>query len=275
MQLKRGEKLAIIAGDGSLPVHVADACKEQEMKYSVFTFEGEGDNARFTKHADKLHSFKIHSISKILAKLREEGVTHLTLAGKVRRTDLKRLMMDFKGAMLLARIIKSGLADNSLLTTIIKFCEDEGFTVIAPEKIAREIVVEKACLTKVKPDKTALADISQGTKIVSGIANFDVGQSLVIQGGLVLGVEAAEGTDELIKRCGSIKQEGEAPVLVKISKPNQDMRVDLPCIGVNTVELAHEYGFKGIAVRANSTLMLDQKETIALANKYKLFIVGI
>jgi len=275
MQLKSDEKLAIIAGDGSLPVHVADACKNQNINYCVFIFEGEGDGARFSKHKNKVFTFKIHSISKIIAKLKEQGITHVTLAGKIQRHDLKRLLMDFKGAILLAKILKAGLADNSILTTIIKFCEDEGFKVVAPEKIAKEIVIDKSCITKIKPDKNAMSDINDGIKIVRGIATFDVGQALVIQGGLVLGVEAAEGTDELIKRCGEIKQDGDGPVLIKISKPTQDMRVDLPCIGTNTIELAHQYGFRGIAVKANSTLLLDQKETVNLANKYKLFIIGV
>jgi DUF1009 family protein len=276
MQLSKIKKLGILAGSGNLPKHVVEACKTKDINYCIIGFEDETDEDILLDL--KAYKFKVYAISKIINKLKEEGVTHVTLAGRVKRTDLTRLLLDLKGAKLLALIIKSGLADNSVLMTILNFIEREGFEIIPPELIASDVVIQKGCITKAKPDDSAEKDISQGVKILKGIATFDVGQSLAIQGGLTLGVEAAEGTDELIRRCGEVRQQGlgdEAPILIKISKPNQDRRVDLPCIGPQTIENAFKYGFRGLAVEAGSTLVLDQEETVKLANKYKIFIVGI
>lgn len=275
MQLSVIKKLGIIAGAGSLPKHVMDACKARNVEYHVIGLVHETDMDLFEGDAH-LSKFKVYAVSKILQKLKDEGITHLTLAGKVKRADLARLLLDMKGAKLLALILKAGLADNCILKTIMDFLEKEGFEIVAPEEIATEIVLQKGCITKIKPDTTASADIKKGLKILNGVASFDVGQSLVIQNGLVLGIEAAEGTDELIKRCGEIKQQSEeAPILLKIAKPHQDRRVDLPCIGTETVEMAHHYGIRGIAAEAGSALVIEQAKTIKLADKYKIFIVGI
>ena len=107
------------------------------------------------------------------------------------------------------------------------------------------------------------------------MGSLDVGQSVVVQQGLVLGVEGIEGTDELIKRCGDYKRKGAGGVLVKLRKPNQDMRTDLPTIGTKTVQKAYESGLRGIAVHAGNALIVDEPEVIKLADKYKMFIVGI
>ena len=270
--LAKIEKLGIIAGDGFLPKHVADAAKKKKVPFTVICLEDETDMSNFKGIDHKV--FQIHRVSKIISHLKDQGVTHVTLAGKVKRADISRLLLDLKGAKLFTMIVKNGLADNSILQTILDFVESQGFEIIAPEKIADEIILPKGNLAKAKPSKQALDDIKTGIKTIKGVASFDVGQALIIQNGLVLGVEAAEGTDELLRRCGEIKQEGEGPVLIKIVKPNQDKRVDMPCIGSKTIENAAKYGITGIAAEAGSTLILDLKSTIALANKNNIFIHG-
>jgi len=272
IDLKKITKLGVIAGAGFLPKHVVDACKKKKIPFTVVCLEGETDMEQFKSVEHEV--FQVHKVSKLFAYLKNSGVTHVTLAGKVKRADISRLLLDLKGAKLFAMIVKNGLADNSILMTIMKFIESQGFEIIAPEKIADELILPKGDLAKTKPSKQALSDIKNGVKTLKGVAGFDVGQALVIQNGLVLGVEAAEGTDELIKRCGEIKQEGEGPVLIKIIKPHQDKRVDMPCIGGKTIENAAKYGVAGIAAEAGSTLVLNSKEAIELANKHKIFIHG-
>lgn len=274
MPHKNIRKLAIIAGSGMLPKHVVDSCKKKKIPYTIIGLAGHTEIENFGEESD-FELFNIHSISKILKSMMSGNVSHVTLCGKVSRTSIPKLMLDLKGAKLLASIIKNGLADSDLLGTIIKFLESEGFAIIAPELIASEIVLHQGNATKLKPSDNAYEDIKRGLQILKGVASFDVGQALVIQSGLVLGVEAAEGTDELIKRCGEIKQQGEGPILIKICKPFQDLRVDLPCIGPKTVELAAEFGFAGIAAEAEKTLMLDPVKTIKLAEKLKIFIYGV
>ena len=267
------ENLAIIAGSGHLPRHVYDACIKKKIKPLVVGIEGEVENKVFS--GVKFESICVHNISKIVKKLKEENINNVVLAGKVRRADISKLLLDLKGAKLFTMILKSGINDNAILSTIIKFLEGEGFNVLPPESIAEDIIIQKGTLTKIKPDTTAMDDIKAGLKTLKEITKCDIGQGLIIQGGLVLGIEAAEGTDELIKRCGQIKQDGDAPILIKISKQNQDQRVDLPCIGVTSIKNADKYGIRGIAVEAEHTLILERKETIKTANELGVFIHGI
>jgi len=162
------------------------------------------------------------------------------------------------------------------LMTILKFFEKEGFTIVSPELLAKDILVKKGPITKKQPSKENWENIKKGLKILKGIAEYDVGQSLVIQEGLILGVEAAEGTDELIRRCGQIMQKEEAGgILIKVCKPQQDKRIDLPCIGINTIHNLHANGMIGVAIEAGSALILDESNTTKEADKLGIFIYGI
>ncbi len=267
------QKVGIIAGAGTLPRHVYDACIKKGIECVVVGLEGQTSSTLFK--GISYETIPVYNISKILRLLQMEGATHIVLAGRVERAHLSRLLLDLKGAVLLAKIMKNGLNDNAVLSTVIKFLEKEGFTIIPPEMIARDIVIRKGVLTRTEPDKSAVEDIKKGTKILRNIAALDVGQALVIQSGLVLGVEAAEGTDELIKRCGRIQQKDEpGAILVKISKPNQDRRVDLPCVGNITINQLKEYGMRGAAVEADSTLLLDGADTIKTADENNIFLIG-
>lgn len=271
MGLKEIKKLCIIAGAGKLPQHVLEACKARDIDVCVIGLDG---YTQIDLEGVEHQLIKAHAVSKILKALKNFGATHVTFAGKVSRVDIPKLVLDLKGAKLLASILMSGLSDSELLNTVINFIEKEGFSVVAPDKIATHIVLSKGVNTNAKPTDAVMKDIKVGVKILRGVAEFDVGQALVIQSGLVLGVEAAEGTNELIKRCGQIKQSGDGPLLIKMCKPNQDRRIDLPCIGPETVQMAYEYGFAGIAAEHAVTLVMEYDETLKLANKYKMFLYG-
>ena len=112
-------------------------------------------------------------------------------------------------------------------------------------------------------------------EVASELGRLDIGQAVIVQQGLVLGVEGIEGTDELIRRCGDYRRKGDGGVLVKLRKPQQDMRIDLPTIGARTVERAHESGLRGIAVHTGNGLIVDEAEVIRLADKYGLFVMGV
>lgn len=271
---KEIKKIGIIAGAGLLPRTVFDSCNAQNIDCTVLGIEGQVSKELFEDI--ELQTIPLYSISKLLSALRKNDVTHIVLAGKVERKNLSKLLFDLKGAVLLTHIIKGGRNDNSVLSAVITFLEKEGFVILPPEHVARNITAKKGVLTKLEPDQSALDDIKKGVRILKNIASFDVGQALVIQAGLVLGVEAAEGTDELIKRCGLIQQKDEpAAILVKIVKPDQDRRVDLPCVGPHTITMLREYGLRGVAMEAGSSLILDEKSAIEEANKAGIFIVGI
>ncbi len=268
------DKIALIAGSGSLPRQVYDACVLHGIECEVIGLDASTSEELF--HDVKHSVYQPHAVSKIINKIRLLGIKHVVFAGKVNRQNISKLLLDSKGAKLFAMILRKGLNDNSVLQTIIKFFEHEGFIVLAPEQIATEIVVSRGNITKVDIDKEAKDDIYKGFNILKGIAHFDVGQAIVIQNGLVLGVEAAEGTDDLIKRSGEIQQKNEkGAILIKACKPEQDRRIDLPCIGKHTIQYLADAGLRGVALEAGTSLILNPQETIESANEKGIFIYGI
>lgn len=269
------QKIGIVAGSGALPYEVMSSCEKNSIPFAICNFENETDN-KYLLESNHQKLFKVHEVSKVIQFLKEQNVTHVTFAGKIKRTEIKRLLVDSKGIKLFSKIIKNGLADNAVLTAVIQLFEDEGFKVLPPEKIAQNLLVEKGVLTKIKPSQSAYEDIQYGLKILKTISSLDIGQGLIVQNKLILGVEAAEGTDELIKRCHNLQDFNLAkPILIKISKPTQDKRIDLPTIGTNTIKQAIEFGIGGIATEAESSIFMDREKALEIANQNKIFILGV
>jgi len=269
------KKIAIVAGEGLLPRQIYDACVKRGVECCVVGLLGFINPEIF--YGVNYKVFSTHKINKILKYLNDLGIKHLVLAGGVRRKGMSKLFMDTKGAKLFARILRYGFSDNAALLSIIKFFEKEGFTIIPPEEIAPEIIMQRGNITdSVVINDAAMDDVRQGVKILRGIAQFDAGQSLVIQRGLILGVEASEGTDALIKRCGEIKQDiSQKPILIKIAKAKQDKRVNLPYVGPRTIECMDKHGFGGIVLESNLTFVLNKAQTTYQANKKGIFIYGL
>ena len=146
---------------------------------------------------------------------------------------------------------------------------------VGAHEVAEALLAPHGIIGRQKPSKHALKDIEYGKTIAHGIGALDIGQSIIVQDGVVLGVEAVEGTDQLIERCQALQSKGKGAVLVKMKKPNQDARIDMPTIGVQTIINIAEAGFAGIAVEAGGTLVIDREAVIKEANQRKVFIVGI
>jgi UDP-2,3-diacylglucosamine hydrolase len=137
------------------------------------------------------------------------------------------------------------------------------------------VVVPEGLMTAVGPDAAAERDIALGIEVASRLGDLDIGQAVVVQQGLVLGVEAAEGTDQLLARCGALRRDGRGGVLVKLKKPRQERRADLPTIGPDTIHRAAEAGMAGIAVHAGNCLIIERAEAIAAADRAGLFVIGV
>lgn len=268
------ESITIIAGQGRMPKEIYGACIKRNMKVHVIGLEGQFDEVSFKDVDCKV--FPIHEVSRIIKSIKTEGFPDIILAGRVKRSAIPKLIFDIKGAKLFTKIIGKGLSDKGLTNAIISFLEGEGLKVLSSKNLASDFTVVLGNMTQVIIKKSYADDMEKGFKMLKEISKLDVGQALIIQNGLVLGVEAAEGTDELIKRCGVIKQKFESePILVKICKVGQDKRMDLPCIGDRTIENMHQYGIKGIALQSNLCLILNKEKTLELANKYGIFIYGL
>ena len=266
-------KLGILAGSGELPLRVIDACRAAERPVFVLALAGAAnpDDFAAVPHA----SVRLGAGAEALRLLRENAVEELVMAGPVRRPTLASIRPDWRAAKFLARIGLRALGDDGLLSAIIKEFELEGFRVVGVHDLLESLLAPEGQLGEISPDAQASADIMRGLEVARALGAVDVGQAVVVQQGIVLGLEAAEGTDALIERAGRLQGEGARGVLVKTVKPGQERRVDLPTIGVTTVEACARAGLRGIAVEAGMALVIDRRAVAAAADRAGLFVVGI
>lgn len=267
--------LGIVAGGGRLPLQLIESCKAAGRPYFVVALEGIADAKAL---AGEPHAVvRIGAVGESLEHFRKQGASQLVLAGHVKRPSLTSLRPDMVGARLLARLGTSLMfaGDDAVLKTVVAFLEEEGFSVVGAENVMNDLLTPHGKMGKVAPDARAEADIAQGIKVAMALGALDVGQAVVVEHGYVLGVEAAEGTDALITRCAALKREKKAGVLIKLKKPTQDNRVDLPAIGPDTVKAIAAAGFAGIAVQTGGSLMLDREALISQADALGVFVVGI
>lgn len=267
-------KLGIIAGGGELPQKLLRWCKDNNRAYYALAIHGNANEAYFT--SDVAHEWiRIGQAGTGFKRFKEEGVKEIVLIGTIKRPTLAELVPDLRTAAFFAKLGTKALGDDGILRALVKEIESEGMKVVGIQEVVPDLLAHSGVLTKKKPDKEDEEDIRRGVEVASALGKLDVGQSVIIQQGLVLGVEGIEGTDKLITRCADYQRKGKAPLLVKLRKPQQDMRIDLPTIGTRTVENAHQSGLKGIAIHAGNTLIVNETEVIKLANKYGMFIKGI
>lgn len=166
------------------------------------------------------------------------------------------------------------MGDDGLLRAVTREIEDEGFRVVGIDDVLADCLAPDGLFGSLAPDDQALADIDRGWEVAKGIGALDVGQAVIVQQGIILAVEAIEGTDRLIRRSAELRRDGPGAVLVKVRKPGQDRRLDLPTIGLGTLREAAAAGLRGICVEAGGTLVLDRAELGAEADRAGLFILG-
>jgi DUF1009 family protein len=267
-------KLGIIAGSGRLPELVASAALGQGREVFLLALEGQADPS-FVEASKLPHVWvRLGAAGQGFDALKQAGVSDVVMAGGVRRPSLKELAPDWRAAKFFARVGLAALGDDGLLSAVVKEFEAEGFKVVGPDDILHSLLAREGAYGRLRPDEQAKADIAHGFKIAKALGALDVGQAVVVQQGLVLGVEAIEGTAALLARCKELKREGHGGVLVKCAKPHQERRVDLPSIGPDTLIQAHEAGLRGVAVEAGRSLLLDEAAMIELSDRLGLFLVG-
>ncbi len=267
-------KLCIIAGGGSLPKQLISHCQSIGKEIFVIAIKGNADKDLCLKNIDHMW-IKIGQAGSGFAKLKEQKINELVMIGTIKRPTIKELVPDLKTAKFFAKIALKSLGDDGILRALINEFKQDGIRVIGIQDVMPEILIKKGVLTKHKPNKQSLADIKRAIEVATELGKLDVGQAVIVQEGLVLGVEGIEGTAELIKRCSQYKRKGQDGILLKLRKPEQDLRVDLPTIGPKTIEDAKKYGLKGVCLHAGNGLIVDEEQTIKLANKHKIFLMGV
>jgi DUF1009 family protein len=266
--------LGILAGGGRLPGRVAAAAAAAGRAVFIIGLDGFADASVLAPWPHEV--IRIGAVKRILAALRAARCRDLVLIGTVRRPSLLDLRPDVEGARMLARAGRAAFAgDNGLLAAVIKVLGDEGFHVVGAHEIMNEALAPAGVLGAASPDAQAMADIERGMAVARILGAADVGQGCVVQEGLVLAVEAIEGTDAMLARCAALARPGPGGVLVKLVKPGQDRRADLPTIGPETVRGAIAAGLRGIAFEAGATLLADRVATIDAADRAGLFLLGI
>lgn len=266
-------KLGIVAGGGDLPRMLIDACRGSNRDFHVFALEGQAEAA--TVEGVPHDWFRLGAAGAALKRAQELSVREIVLAGSVKRPSFASLRPDWKTLNFLMRVGAKGLGDDGLLRRIIEAMEQEGLTVIGADSVLDNLKPAAGVLGRHTPDEAAAEDIERGRAVLRAMSAADVGQAVIVQQGMVLGVEAIEGTDALIERCGGLRREGPGGVLVKLPKQGQEKRTDLPTIGPETVELAAAAGLRGIAIAAGATIMIRRAEVVDAADAAGLFLIAV
>lgn len=266
--------LGILAGGGELPHRVAAAAEAAGRPVHVVAIAGFAAAEDFHPHAAT--ALRYGQMGRALQWLRAAGVAEVVLAGTVRRPSLLSLVPNSATLGLLARIGRAAfLGDDSILRAVIRVLGEEGFRVVGAQAVIADLLPPAGLLAGPPPDAVAEADIARGLAVAAALGAADVGQSVVVQQGLVLGVEAIEGTDALLERCAALRREGPGGVLVKRMKPGQSPLADLPTIGPHTIAGAQAAGLRGLAFEANGTILIARAASIAAAEAAGLFLLAV
>ena len=271
-------KLGLIAGGGALPVSVAARCEAEGRPVFVVRLAGFADVhlARYPGLEAGMAEF-----GRILSALKKAGCTAVCFAGTVSRPDFRTLKPDLKGAALMPGIIAAATrGDDALLRKILSVFEGEGYAIEGADDILGGETLTAGALGAVRPTEEQLSDLRKALHVAEKSGELDVGQGAVVCHGLVLAVEAQEGTDAMLARVAGLPADlrGSARerkgALGKAPKPIQDMRVDMPVIGARTVEMAAAAGLAGVGGVAGRLILIDRAGLIEAADRLGLFVWG-
>jgi len=269
-----GVALGILAGGGVLPARVAEAACATGRPVFIVGLQGHAEPGVLAPFPHTM--IRIGAAGQILSALRNHGCRDLVLVGPVRRPSLLDLRPDGEGARILSRIGRAAFAgDDGLLAAVLRVLNEEGFRIVGAHEVLAEALGPRGLLSRAAPDAQAMADVRRGIAVARALGSVDVGQCCVVQQGMVLAVEAAEGTDAMVARAGTLTRPGYGGVLVKLVKPGQDRRADLPTIGPATLRAAARAGLRGVAFEAGGTILAERAATIALADQAGLFLLGL
>ena len=266
-------KIAIIAGDGQLPLLIGKNLINKQFDVFFIGIKNFANPLLYKKY--NFSEISITSFSKILKKLQREKIDEIIMVGKISRPSIRDINFDLTTLGLIKNYFLESKGDDKLLTTISNFFLKKGFPLFDWIKECPELFARDDNLTKIKPSKEAILNCNKGLEVFKIIGKADIGQSMIVQNQLILGLEAVEGTDELIKRCSNYLRDDDPGILIKLSKYNQNPYLDIPVIGIQTLINLKEYNYKGIFLERDKCLILDKEAVINFCNLNKIFISTI
>ena len=270
-------KVILLAGGGNLPKIVASYFLNKKIPFYCLGFTNNHFNINLKKY-----NYKIINFGKIISEiknLKSKGYSNILMVGSLSRPNLMDIRPDFNAIKIFPKVAKKIIhgGDNHLLSFAISYLEDIGFNVLSIKELIPNLLFPKGNLTKNILAKETIEDVNKAKKILDSNSKFDIGQSVIIQQGTIIGIEAIEGTDKLIKRSKQFVNTNitTPAILVKLAKRKQELRVDLPTIGLQTVKNCLKNNIYGIAFSANTTIFLDKKQILDLCFKNKFILYGI
>lgn len=267
------KKVGLIAGGGMMPVEIIKSCAGRGIEVCVVGLVPFANEADFENLPHVMA--KMGEVGKISKWLKKNDVVDVVMAGGIKRPSFKELIPDWEGAKVIAKLAMKNLGDDGLFRAVINIFEERGFHVLGIEEVVPEMMFHEGVYGKVKPSADDMNDIRRGVEVAKALGAVDVGQAVVVQEGMVLAVEAVEGTDMMLNRACTVKKHGKDPIMVKIKKPGQDTRTDMPAIGIQTIEQLKKYGIGGIAVESGGILVIEREKVIKLADESGIFIIGL
>jgi DUF1009 family protein len=262
----------LIAGNGRFPFLVLEGARSQGIEMAVIAIKEEAD-PDLAKQAQRVHWVSLGELSKTIDLLHQEGVGQAVMAGQVKHSKIfSSIRPDWKLAKLLFALPRKNT--DALIGAVAKVLEDEGIHLVDSTLFLKPLVPDSGVLTRRAPNEHEAADVAYGLNVARHIASMDIGQTAVISGQACVAVEAMEGTDETISRAARIAS-GKPLVVVKVSKPKQDMRFDVPVVGLPTIATMKAAGATALAVDAQRTLFLDRAALIAAADEAGIAIQAV
>jgi DUF1009 family protein len=262
--------IGLIAGNGRFPLLVAQAARAEGKRIVAVAHRGE-TQPELASGVEAIHWIRLGELGKMSRMFRNEAVTQVIMAGGVDKKKLfSRARPDLKGLKLLARM--SQRRDDLILRTLAEELEKEGLKVLPSTTLLPSLLAPAGVLTRRKPTEEEERDIAFGWLLAKELGKLDIGQCLVVRKGAVVAVEAIEGTDAAILRGGQLARE--KAVVIKVSKPTQDLRFDLPAVGEQTIQTMQEVKATVLAIEAQKTLIFDREATLALADRYRIAVVS-
>jgi DUF1009 family protein len=264
-------KLGLIAGNGKFPIIFAEQAKREGIELIVVAHRGE-TLEEIEAVVGEVTWIYVGQLGKLIQAFRRAGVAEVVMAGGIRKVKLfGNFRPDLRGAKFLARVRSRD--DDALLRGLAEELEGEGIRILDSTLYLSQIIATQGVLTRSAPDAAQWEDIRLGFRIGKEIGRLGIGQTVVVKNGVVVAVEAVEGTDAAVQRGGMLA--GSGCVVVKVSKPNQDLRFDVPAVGLDTVKNIHAIGGAVLAVEAGKTILLEMDVLLKEADTAGISIVGV
>ena len=261
--------IGLIFGETHFPIQILKKVKNKYLKYLIIDLT----KGRFKKDKQS-YNVSIGQFGKIIKILKDNKCKKVLFAGKVKKPNFSKLRLDFKGLYYIPRIIKSSkLGDAAILKEIIKILKQERISTVSSLTFNPELTLKKGNYSRVKPNKEDKIDIKKAITTLSRLGKYNFSQGAVVRNRKVVTIEGRGGTQKMLKRCKSKKFRSKG-VLVKFPKKKQDLRIDLPAIGLKTLTQCKSAGLKGIVLKSKQNVFLERKKCISFANKNKMFITA-